>query len=239
MSSDLVSEGAIEVRGLRKSFQHGGVSTRILDQLELVVGHGELVVVTGRSGSGKSTLLSILGALDTVYEGTVRIEGADLRALGERARAQLRATQLGFVFQGHNLLPRMTALQNVLLPAVFAPGPPPPESRALEALEQVGLTGVAHARASVLSGGESQRVAIARALLLGPRLLLCDEPTGSLDEETAAQVARLFVSLQRERKLTLLVASHDPGLWSGANRILRLVAGKLSPALPTEAAVPT
>jgi ABC-type lipoprotein export system ATPase subunit len=225
----------IEVKGLRKSFRDGEAETRILDELDLVVGEGELLVLTGRSGSGKSTLLSILGALDTRYEGTVRIGGVELRPLGERARSRLRATQLGFVFQGNNLLPRMTALQNVLLPAVFAPGAPPPQSRALEALEQVGLAGLAQARAERLSGGEGQRVAIARALLLRPPLLLCDEPTGSLDEETAAEVARLFVTLQRERRLTVVVASHDPGLWTGATRTLRLVAGKLA-ALPSASA---
>jgi ABC-type lipoprotein export system ATPase subunit len=220
----------IEVGGLRKLFRDGDTETRILDGLDLSVGDGELVVVTGRSGSGKSTLLSILGALDSRYEGTVRIGGVALESLGERERSRLRAMRVGFVFQGHNLLPRMTALQNVLLPSVFAAGPPPPEARALEALEQVGLAGLARARADRLSGGESQRVAIARALLLRPPLLLCDEPTGSLDEETAADISRLFVTLQRERKLTLVVASHDPGLWTGASRILKLAAGSLSAA---------
>jgi ABC-type lipoprotein export system ATPase subunit len=166
----------------------------------------------------------------------VRIGGIDLQSLGERARSSYRATRLGFVFQGHNLLPRMTALQNVLLPAVFAPGPPPPERTALEALSLVGLAGLAQARVDRLSGGESQRVAIARALLLKPPLLLCDEPTGSLDEETAVEVAGLFGALQRERKLTVLVASHDPGLWTSATRTLRLASGKLSPVSAGDAA---
>jgi ABC-type lipoprotein export system ATPase subunit len=219
----------IDVRGLRKSFRDGDREARIFDGLDLAVGEGELVVVTGRSGAGKSTLLSILGALDDRYEGTVRIGGEELRPLGERARSRLRATRLGFVFQAHNLLPRMTALENVLLPAMFCPGPRPPPARALDLLEQVGLAAVARSRASLLSGGESQRVAIARALLLAPPLLLCDEPTGNLDEETAVDVARLFMTLQRERKLTLLIASHDPGLWSSAIRVLKLASGQLAP----------
>ncbi|HUB05385.1 MAG TPA: ABC transporter ATP-binding protein [Myxococcales bacterium] len=218
----------IDVHGLVKTHRDGPKVTRVLDGLELSVREGELAVVSGRSGAGKTTLLAILGGLDPRYQGSVRVNGVDLAGLGERERSRFRAGGVGFVFQSYNLLPRLTALENVRLPALFSDAPERP-GRALALLEEMGVAALASARSERLSGGESQRVAIARALLLEPRLLLCDEPTGSLDQETAAAVVGLFLRLRRERGLTILVASHDPDLWEAADRQLRLEGGRLAP----------
>ncbi len=228
----------LEAVGIGKLHADGGRRVRALDGASLSVAPGELVVIAGRSGAGKSTLLSILGGLDARYEGEVRVEGVRLSDLDERGRARLRARSLGFVFQGRQLFPRRTVLENVMLPGLFAPGAG--EARARELLERVGLGPLAGARAGGLSGGESQRVAIARALFLGPRLLLCDEPTGNLDEESAVEIAALFRRLAREGSLAVVVASHDPELWEGASRRLTLVDGRLvespgplTPGLPS------
>ncbi|MHB8417113.1 MAG: ABC transporter ATP-binding protein [Myxococcales bacterium] len=218
----------IRVLGLVKTHRDGARETRVLDGIDLAVAEGELVVLTGRSGAGKTTLLAILGGLDSRYQGSVRVGGVDLASVGERGRSQFRASRLGFVFQAHNLLPRLSAVENVRLPALFSRLPAPPAARAQAALAAVGLEALASAPSEHLSGGESQRVAIARALFLEPRLLLCDEPTGNLDEETAATIAALFFRLRSERRLTVLIASHDPGLWAGADRTLRLEGGRLS-----------
>jgi putative ABC transport system ATP-binding protein len=217
----------IEARGLVKTHRDGARESRVLDGLDLSVEAGELVVLSGRSGAGKTTLLSILGGLDPRYQGRVQICGVDLAGLGERTRSRFRAKNLGFVFQGHNLLPRLTALENVRLPSLFAEGVGPSYGRDVAALAEVDLGNLAGARAQRLSGGESQRVAIARALYLEPKLLLCDEPTGNLDAETASSIAQLFFRLKRERQLTVFVASHDPELWKGADRSLRLENGRL------------
>ncbi len=218
----------IDVQRLVKTHRDGGRETRVLDGVDLSIARGELVALTGRSGAGKTTLLAILGGLDPRYEGGVRIDGMDLAALGERGRSRFRAAHVGFVFQAHNLLPRLTALENVRLPGLFTRAPQPPPARARAALAEVGLEALASAPVEHLSGGESQRVAIARALFLEPHLLLCDEPTGSLDEETAASIAALFLRLRRERQITVVVASHDPELWSGATQCLHLERGKVA-----------
>lgn len=218
----------LEARGLSKSHRDGAAEAWILRGVELSLAAGELVALFGRSGSGKTTLLSILGGLDRDCGGSVAIEGVELGALSERERSRLRASTVGFIFQDHNLLPRMTALENVLLPSIFRPPRADSRRKALDALERVGLAPLAHARSERLSGGESQRVAIARALFCEPRILLCDEPTGSLDEESARGIALLFQALRRDRLMAVLVASHDRVLWAGADRSLSLSGGQLS-----------
>ncbi len=215
----------IELRALRRSF--GG--RPVLAGIDLTVPDGQRVAVRGRSGSGKTTLLNIIGGLDAGYAGEVQVDGRALRALGEGGRSRYRAETVGFVFQRANLIGRLSLLENVLLPQLFGDRTRRgARGRALEALDAVGLVGLAASEARKLSGGEAQRAALARALFAEPRILLCDEPTGSLDEESARPVAEILTRLGRERGVTLIVATHDPLLSASAERSLLLANGHLS-----------
>ena len=187
---------------------------------------GEAVAIVGVSGSGKSTLLGLLAGLDTPSSGAVRIDGHDLNALDEDGRAALRGRMIGFVFQSFQLLPAMTALENVMLPLELA-GAEGAEDVARAMLARVGLADRAHHYPKQLSGGEQQRVAIARAFVKRPRLLFADEPTGNLDSETGAQVIDLLFELNRESGATLLLVTHDEALTRRCSRVLRLAAGRL------------
>jgi putative ABC transport system ATP-binding protein len=198
----------------------------VLRGVDLEVRPGELVVLSGRSGAGKSTLLHLVGGLDRIHGGAVQVAGHDLATLSERALARLRNEKVGFVFQRDHLLPRLSALQNVLLPTHFAPADPGDHAAALEALARVGLAGKEGRTPAELSGGERQRVALARAILRRPPILLADVPTGALDEETTAQVIELLSSLRQEGTAAL-GASHDPLLWAAASRRLHLRDGRL------------
>jgi putative ABC transport system ATP-binding protein len=222
----------ITARALEKSFIDGdGTALRVLQGMDLDVAAGEFVAVIGPSGSGKSTLLHILGGLDVHYQGDVSVGGTSLRALGERALARFRNAQVGFVFQSFHLIPNLSALENVLLPAFFggaAPGAAE-RRRAEEVLERVGLAAKKNREPVRLSGGERQRVAIARAIFNRPRLLLCDEPTGNLDAATGAEIISLFSSLNAEG-LTVLAVTHEERVSAAARRVLRLREGKLIPA---------
>jgi putative ABC transport system ATP-binding protein len=222
----------ITARALEKSFIDGdGTALRVLHGMDLDVAAGEFVAVIGPSGSGKSTLLHILGGLDVHYQGDVSVGGTSLRALGERALARFRNEQVGFVFQSFHLIPNLSALENVLLPAFFggaAPGAAE-RRRAEEVLERVGLAAKKNREPVRLSGGERQRVAIARAVFNRPRLLLCDEPTGNLDAATGAEIISLFSSLNEEG-LTVLAVTHEERVSAAARRVLRLREGKLIPA---------
>ncbi len=221
----------IHLRGIVKRFHDGESTLTVLDGLDLDVAPGELVALQGPSGSGKSTLLHIVGALDADFEGEARVGGEDLHALGTAARARFRNAAVGFVFQSFNLLPGLSALDNVCLPAWFRAGGPAPSRRVLgaagaAALARVGLSAKAGQRAGQLSGGERQRVAVARALFAGPRLLLADEPTGNLDVATGASVIALFQELAAEG-LTVLVATHEERVTQAAGRALQLEGGRL------------
>jgi putative ABC transport system ATP-binding protein len=192
------------------------------------------VIIRGRSGSGKTTLLNIIGGLDGGYAGEVRVDGQDLQALRERGRARYRADRVGFVFQRANLIGRLSLLDNVLLPSLFqhrgqakALKGSGAHHRALEVLERVGLATVARQAARLLSGGEAQRAALARALFAEPKILLCDEPTGSLDEESARTIAALIDELVRERGLAVVIATHDALLSAKGDRQLELRDGSL------------
>jgi putative ABC transport system ATP-binding protein len=221
---------AIELRALRKRYpprEPGGTPQDLWRGLELTVAEGEFVAIEGQSGSGKSTLLHILGGLDRAYEGEVCILGEDLRGLSDARLAALRHARIGFVFQSFNLLPELTALENVLLPDFFGDGVPQADRRAREALERVGLSDQARARPTALSGGERQRVAIARALLARPPLLLADEPTGNLDARTGHAVIELFRELHRDG-MTLLVVTHEVRVSRAASRVLMLRDGALA-----------
>ena len=199
----------------------------ILRDIDLEVTRGEALAVVGASGSGKSTLLALLAGLDTPSAGTVQIDGVDLFALDEDARAELRGRLLGFVFQSFQLLPALTALENVMLPLELA-GADDAEPRAREMLARVGLAERLGHYPKHLSGGEQQRVALARAFVVRPKLLLADEPTGSLDAQAGAAVIDLLFELNRAGGATLVLVTHDEALASRCTRVVRLAAGRLA-----------
>jgi putative ABC transport system ATP-binding protein len=215
-----------DVRNLTR--RYGGGGRVALDGLSLTVDRGELVAILGTSGSGKSTLLHVLGALDRDYTGEVLFEGRELRSLSDRDAAALRQRTMGFVFQGFHLVPTWRVRQNVALPASFAPAPVADLAKRVdEALERVGLSGRGDDLPTALSGGQRQRVAIARALLMRPPVLLCDEPTGSLDLETGASILSLFESLHREGGFTIVLVTHEERATAIARRVLRIEDGRV------------
>ncbi|KAB7627663.1 ABC transporter ATP-binding protein [Alkalilimnicola sp. S0819] len=216
----------LETEALGMVFQGPGGEIRLFDGLDLSICSGESLAILGASGSGKSTLLGLLAGLDLPSHGRVSLLGTDLTALGEDARARLRGQSLGFVFQAFHLLAGLTARENVMLPLELA-GEDGAGARAEAALTQVGLEHRLGHYPRQLSGGEQQRVAIARAFVAKPALLLADEPTGNLDEETGHRVADLLFHLNRESGTTLVMVTHDPQLASRCDRVLRLEHGRL------------
>ncbi len=211
---------------LTKQVTTGESELTILRDVSFTVAAGEAVAVVGASGSGKSTLLGLLAGLDTPTSGTVHLDGQDLYALDEDGRAALRAERLGFVFQSFNLLPAMTALENVMLPLELS-GADDVTATARAMLKRVGLGERLTHYPKQLSGGEQQRVAIARAFVTRPSLLLADEPTGNLDVATGAGVIDLMFELNRERGTTLILVTHDTALSQRCGRVLQLAAGML------------
>lgn len=221
----------IEVRGLAKSYRRAADEVVVLRGLSLDVEAGEMVAIVGASGVGKSTLLHVLGGLDAFDAGTIRIGEHAIESMGDPARVAFRNRHVGFVFQFHHLLPEFSALENVEMPLRIG-GHPAAERRARAAalVARVGLTHRAEHRPGALSGGEQQRVAVARALACRPSLLLADEPTGNLDEATAADLHGLLREMHREHGLTSVIVTHNPVLASLCDRILRLESGHLVPA---------
>jgi ABC-type lipoprotein export system ATPase subunit len=215
----------VRARGLVKVFGQGRAAMRILDGLDLDLHSGELVAVTGRSGSGKSTLLNVIGALDRVDQGSVELCGVRLERASERELAPLRRDRVGFVFQSFHLLPELTGLENVLLPARLN-GRRPSRERAVALVERLGLGTAAERLPAVLSGGEQQRLAIARALVNDPKLILADEPTGNLDADSGRAVLELLRSIADEGRAVLLV-THEREATNRADRVLRLERGRL------------
>jgi putative ABC transport system ATP-binding protein len=208
-------------------------SQKVLDGASVTIERGEFVVVIGRSGSGKSTLLRLVGGLELPNVGMVRIGGEDIGALSERARAVLRRTTLGFVFQFFNLIPTLTVAENVELPlALNDVARSRAQRRSLELLDELGLASCADRFPEELSGGEQQRVAIARAVVHEPRLVLADEPTGNLDLETADQVLELLQRTCRERGATLIMATHSAEVAGRAERVLTIRAGQIAEGTP-------
>ncbi len=216
----------VRVTALTKQVATGDARLTILKDVSFEVAAGEAVAVVGVSGSGKSTLLGLLAGLDVPSAGQVLIEGQDLYALNEDGRAALRGRMVGFVFQSFQLLPAMTALENVMLPLELA-GNLAARDPASAMLDRVGLRDRLHHYPKQLSGGEQQRVAIARAFVTRPALLLADEPTGNLDASTGAQVIDLMFELNQEQGTTLLLVTHDESLSRRCNRVLRLAGGML------------
>jgi putative ABC transport system ATP-binding protein len=222
------NNSVLSARGIGKTVKSGDSDLVILREIDLEVTPGEAVAVVGASGSGKSTLLAILAGLDTPSAGRVALQGADLFALDEDQRAELRGRTVGFVFQSFQLLPALTALENVMLPLELSESSDI-EPRAEEILARVGLSERLHHLPKHLSGGEQQRVALARAFVMRPALLFADEPTGSLDADSGAGVIDLLCGMNREFGTTLIMVTHDESLAARCGRVVRLAAGRIAP----------
>jgi len=219
----------VEVTGLGKTVDNGGEPLVILHEIGFSVAPGETVAVVGASGSGKSTLLGLLAGLDQPTAGSVRLDGRDLGPLDEDALATLRGELLGFVFQSFQLLPSLTALENVMLPLELA-GRRDARAEAREWLSRVGLSHRLGHYPKHLSGGEQQRVALARAFAPGPKLILADEPTGNLDAATGHQIIELMFAINAERGTTLMLVTHDEEIAARCGRRLRMHGGRLEEA---------
>jgi putative ABC transport system ATP-binding protein len=211
-------------RELTKEYLSGGRPLAVLRDVSFGVPQGAFVAIVGPSGSGKTTLLGLLAGLDVPSRGTVLLDGVDMGALNEDARARLRGEKVGFVFQSFQLIPTLTAMENVQVPLELR-GIPDAAPRARELLERVGLKGRGHHFPAQLSGGEQQRVAIARAFVNAPRILFADEPTGNLDAATGARIVELLESLNRESGATIVLVTHDLNLAARAQRVIRLADG--------------
>jgi len=211
---------------------YAGAEVAVLDDINLRVEPHEFVSVVGRSGSGKTTLLNIIGGLDSRFKGSVKVSGVELEDLDDVALATYRNQRVGHVFQAYHLLDHLSCRENVALPAIFARGGFRGDAaavriRADEALTSVDLDGAGGRRPATLSGGERQRVALARALFSRPEILLCDEPTGNLDAETADVVIDLLVGLHRKQQMTIITATHDETICAAGGRVLNLTDGQL------------
>ena len=212
-----------------KTYGHGETQVHALAGVDLAIRQGEFVAIMGPSGSGKSTAMNIIGCLDTPSAGTYRFQGVDAGRLDRNRRAILRNLYIGFVFQGYNLLPRTTAVENVELPLIYR-GVPAAErrKRALRALAEVGLTGREHHTPAELSGGQQQRVAIARAIVSRPTLLVADEPTGNLDTARTHEIMGLLASLNRDMGLTIVMVTHEADVAAFAWRTIRFLDGHVA-----------
>ncbi len=218
----------IELENIRRIYRMGNEEVRALDGVNLSIGQNEYVAIMGASGSGKSTLMNLLGCLDRASEGTYRLNDKDTTRMSAGALARVRNEQIGFVFQSFELLPRQSALHNVEMPLIYAKngGWWSRRSRALKALEHVGLSGRAHHKPNQMSGGERQRVAIARSLICEPSILLADEPTGNLDTKNSESILELFDTLHQEGQ-TIIVVTHEETVARHAQRIITMSDGKI------------
>jgi lipoprotein-releasing system ATP-binding protein len=226
----MTTDPVIAAEGIVKGYRTPAGYVPVLEGLDLAVAPGEMLAITGASGVGKSTLLHVLGTLDRPESGRLRLEGEEVLGLHEDRLRQLRNRILGFVFQFHHLLPEFSALENVMMPALIARRPGAEARRRADALlEEMGLAPRAAHRPGALSGGEQQRVAVARALVQSPRILLADEPTGNLDQETGDRLHRLLRRLNDEKRITVVVVTHNERMAAACDRRLRLEGGRLHP----------
>jgi putative ABC transport system ATP-binding protein len=226
--SDATALPIVEARGLQKVYETGAVRVDALKGVDLAIRPGEMVSIMGPSGCGKTTLLNCLSGLDWIDGGDVLIEGVSLAAMSDRERTDYRAAHMGFVFQFYNLMPVLTAVENVELPLLVARVPAKEaRAKALDALELVGLRARADHVPDELSGGERQRTTIARSLVNDPSIVWADEPTGDLDSENAAEITDLMRHLNRERGLTFLIVTHDISVGRKADRIVRMLDGEV------------
>src|SRR3954466_2156600 len=226
----------LQARQLTKEYQSGDHRLAVLRDVSFTIPEGAFVAIVGPSGSGKTTLLGLLAGLDVPTSGSVVMDGDDLGRLSEDRRARLRGAKGGFVFQSFQLIPTLTALENVQVPLELR-GDDGAPARARELLARVGLGDRAHHFPNQLSGGEQQRVAIARAFSNAPRLLFADEPTGNLDSDTGAHIVELLETLNRENGTTVVLVTHDLGLAARAQRIIRLADGAVISDAPTDVAL--
>jgi len=223
-----MTQPIVTAQHVQKTFRNGEIEVHALRGIDLEVATGEMVAVMGPSGCGKTTLLNCLSGLDDFDAGEITIEGTSLRKMNDRARTTYRAQRMGFIFQTYNLLPVITAVENVELPLLVS-GIRPSEARkrATTALDQVGLADRMHHRPAELSGGQRQRVTIARALVNNPAIVWADEPTGNLDSQTAHEIVDLMRTLNRERGQTFIIVTHDAGIGDLCNRIVRMRDGAI------------
>ena len=218
----------IELHDICKTYNLGELDLPVLRGVSQQVAQSEFVALMGASGSGKSTLMNIMGCLDHPTSGEYWLDGREISKLTAKERARLRNRMIGFVFQSFNLLPRMTAFENVVMPLMYCRDnltEHDMELRAAELIEKVGLSGRLHHRPSQLSGGEQQRVAIARSLISRPQVLFADEPTGNLDSRTSEEILELFQQLNDTDRITIIIVTHDPGVAQHAQRIIRIRDG--------------
>ncbi|MGD0400688.1 MAG: ABC transporter ATP-binding protein [Syntrophobacteraceae bacterium] len=232
----------IELHDICKTYNLGELDLPVLRGVSQQVAQSEFVALMGASGSGKSTLMNIMGCLDHPTSGEYWLDGREISKLTAKERARLRNRMIGFVFQSFNLLPRMTAFENVVMPLMYCRDnltEHDMELRAAELIEKVGLSGRLHHRPSQLSGGEQQRVAIARSLISRPQVLFADEPTGNLDSRTSEEILDLFQQLNNVDRITLIMVTHDPGVAQHAQRIIRIKDGLIdngaAPSIPGDA----
>lgn len=228
--SNTMPGAAVEITSLTKTFAFGGKTIEVLRGVDLTIEAGEMVAVVGESGAGKSTFLHVLGTLDVASSGKVVIDGVDTTTMRKTVLAAFRNRMIGFVFQFHHLLPEFSAVENAAMPGLIAGlSRKQAEQQAVDLLSRVGLGHRLEHRPGELSGGEQQRVALARALVMQPRLLLADEPTGNLDARTGAAIHELFVELNRERGMTMIVVTHNEDLAARMPRRLHMAEGQILP----------
>jgi putative ABC transport system ATP-binding protein len=225
--NERIPAAVIEVRQISKSIDNPPNRVEILRDISFSVPRGQFLAIMGASGSGKSTLLGLLAGLDTLSSGNIILDGTDITNLKEDDLARLRGRKIGFVFQSYQLVPTLTAEENILLPAELSGYKGDARRRAKELLERVGLTNRAHHYPVQLSGGEQQRIALARAFVTKPPILMADEPTGNLDSANGQHVLELLLQLNREEKTTLILVTHDPKLAEYADRIINLRDGRV------------
>ena len=222
------AHAVISTRDLAKDLPLGSTIVHALRGVDMDIYAGEMVGIVGPSGSGKSTLLGLIGGLDSPTRGTIQIDGVDITRMNEDQLTEIRNEKIGFIFQFFNLIPTLTALENIVLPIQFARKPQfKPEKRARELLDLLGLKDRMHHRPSELSGGQQQRVAIARALANNPPLLLADEPTGNLDQESGERVLEALSDIRGSAGTTVVIVTHDPALAARTDRVLTLVDGRI------------
>ncbi len=216
----------VEVSNVKKNYILGAMEVPVLSGINLKIEKGELLAIMGPSGSGKSTLMNLIGCLDRPTEGQVLIRGRNLHSMSDEELARLRGLEIGFVFQTFNLVPRLTAFENVLLPTFANSRSNDPRKRATELLTLMGLQDRMHHRPGELSGGQSQRVSIARALINDPSILLADEPTGNLDSKTGSEILQIFMDLNNEGR-TVVIVTHDPEIAKYADRVVLVKDGEI------------
>ena len=216
----------IRVVDVTKTYHLGDEIVHALDSISLEVRAGEFVAIMGASGSGKSTLMNIIGCLDQPTSGAYELDGVDVSSMSDDALSAVRSLKLGFIFQNYNLLPRMRALEQVMMPLIYQRGVDR-QARATETLERVGLGSRLHHRPTEMSGGQQQRVAIARALVTNPSVLLADEPTGNLDSHVSGEILALLQTLNEESGVTILMVTHEPDVAQSATRVIQVGDGRV------------